>query len=84
MPTLRHFLDAWMIPHSAKRRALRASLVPPESAVEKPRLLAECWHCLGSDSSLSIGVRDMCRCEIGSRVERPCSLDMEVRRRCAS
>jgi hypothetical protein len=83
MPTLKHRLDAWMIPHSVNRRAFRASL-PPGSTVEEPDLLVECWHCLGPDSSLSIGVRDKCRCEIGSRVERSCSLDMEVRRRCAS
>ena len=98
-----------MIPHSVDRRALRAGLVP-EFTVEKRRLLAECWRCLGPGGSLSFCVRDTCGYEIGSCAEwpreilaikvetpsrvfvqkrdrehhRPCSLNMEVRRRCAS
>ena len=59
-----------MIPHSVDRRALRAGLVP-EFTVEKRRLLAECWRCLGPGGSLSFCVRDTCGYEIGSCAERP-------------
>jgi hypothetical protein len=68
-----------MIPHSVDRRMLRASLVLPEFTVEKraERLRAIFATKVEMPSRVFAQKRDR-------EHHRPCSLDMEVRRRCAS
>ena len=68
-----------MNPHSVDRWALRASLVLPEFTVEE--LAEPPWEIF------AIKVETPSRIFVQKRDRehyRPCSLDMEVRRRCAS